>query len=205
MHKAVVNLSKWLAIAGGFVLAVLILVVVVSIIGRELNSFLHNDFFQNNMKGVADALLGIQLPGFYGNGGIKIGPFNGDYELVEAGIAFAIFAFLPYTQVTGGHATVDIFTAFWPAKAQRWLSAVIEVIFALVLIIIAVQLFQGTVDKFNRGQTTFLLQFPIWYAYALSMVGATLGALVGIYMAAVRVIEAVSGRMIAQDAGGADH
>jgi len=33
---------------------------------------------------------------------IGIGPINGDYELVEAGIAFSIFAFLPLTQITAG-------------------------------------------------------------------------------------------------------
>ena len=51
---------------------------------------------------------------------IGIGPINGDYELVEAGIAFSIFAFLPLTQITAGHATVDIFTNSLPPKIQRF-------------------------------------------------------------------------------------
>ncbi|MGH1368408.1 MAG: TRAP transporter small permease [Maritimibacter sp.] len=206
MHQAIVSTSRWLAIAGGVVLSVLILIVVISILGRELNSTLHGDFFQNNMQGFADWVLALKMPGFWGKNGIEIGPFNGDYELVEAGIAFAIFAFLPYTQVTGGHATVDIFTSWWSARAQRILTAVIDIVFAVVLVIIAVQLLKGTMDKFSRGQTTYLLQFPIWYAYAFSMVGATLGALVGIYMAVIRVIEAATGKTIADGAaGGAEH
>ena len=90
---------------------------------------------------------------------IGIGPINGDYELVEAGIAFSIFAFLPLTQITAGHATVDIFTNSLPPKIQRLLLAIIEIFFAAMLIMVAWQLREGMFDKLERGQTTFLLPF----------------------------------------------
>ena len=41
----------------------------------------------------------------------------------------------------------------------------------------------------SYNETTFLLQFPIWWAYALSLSAALLAAIVGVYMAFVRVIE----------------
>jgi hypothetical protein len=44
------------------------------------------------------------------------GPVKGDFEVVEAGIAFSIFAFLPICQLHGGHATVDIFTNLMPKR-----------------------------------------------------------------------------------------
>ena len=47
------------------------------------------------------------------------GPVPGDYELIEAGAAFAVFAFLPWCQLMRGHATVDVFTSFLPAAANR--------------------------------------------------------------------------------------
>ena len=83
---------------------------------------------------------------------IGIGPINGDYELVEAGIAFSIFAFLPLTQITAGHATVDIFTNSLPPKIQRLLLAVIEIFFAAMLIMVAWQLREGCLTNSNADK-----------------------------------------------------
>ncbi|WP_229738065.1 TRAP transporter small permease [Sinisalibacter lacisalsi] len=192
-----------MAIIGGFVLTALVAIVVLSILGRELNAILHNDLFQNHAKGFADWALGIQLPGIWGP--IKLGPFNGDYELVEAGIAFSIFSFLPLAQITGAHASVDIFTSWLPERADRVLTTVIEIVFAIVLVIIALQLWEGTQDKFNRGQTTFLLQVPIWWGYAASLLGAVMAAVVAIYLALARIAELLLGRRIAPVGEGAEH
>ena len=135
---------------------------------------------------------------------IGIGSINGDYELVEAGIAFSIFAFLPLTQITAGHATVDIFTNSLPPKIQRLLLAVIEIFFAAMLIMVAWQLREGMFDKLERGQTTFLLQFPVWWAYALSVFGAFAAAIVATYTAFARIFEAITGAQILE-VEGAEH
>lgn len=203
MHRFFLGMSKLMAIAGGLVLSILVAIVVLSIVGRELNSFLHGDLAQASFKGLADWLLGVQLPGIWGP--IKLGPVNGDYEIVEAGIAFAIFSFLPLAQITGAHATVDVFTSFLPERPNRFLTAGAELLFALVLVIIAVQLWQGTLSKFERHQTTFLLQFPVWWAYAASLVGAVMAAVVSVYVAVLRVVEFVTGRRIAPAGEGAEH
>ncbi|GGD27064.1 hypothetical protein GCM10011358_09240 [Sinisalibacter lacisalsi] len=203
MHRFFLGLSRLMAIIGGFVLTALVAIVVLSILGRELNAILHNDLFQNHAKGFADWALGIQLPGIWGP--IKLGPFNGDYELVEAGIAFSIFSFLPLAQITGAHASVDIFTSWLPERADRVLTTVIEIVFAIVLVIIALQLWEGTQDKFNRGQTTFLLQVPIWWGYAASLLGAVMAAVVAIYLALARIAELLLGRRIAPVGEGAEH
>jgi TRAP-type C4-dicarboxylate transport system permease small subunit len=192
-----------MAIAGGFVLSGLVAIVVLSIIGRELNSFLHGAFAQGAMKGLADWLLAVSVPGFWGP--IRIGPVNGDYELVEAGVAFAIFAFLPLAQITGSHATVDVFTSFLPEKPNHVLRTISEVAFAVVLVIIAVQLWEGTQNKLDRHQTTFLLQFPLWWAYAASLVGAVSAAVVSIYVALAHIVETATGRRIMPAGEGADH
>lgn len=203
MHRFFLGLSKLMAIAGGFVLSILVALVVLSIVGRELNSFLHSDFAQGSFKGLADWMLGVQVPGFWGP--IKLGPVNGDYEIVEAGIAFAIFSFLPLAQITGAHATVDVFTSFLPERPNRFLVAAAEVLFAIVLVIIAVQLWAGMLSKLERGQTTFLLQFPVWWAYAASVVGAIIAAVVSVYVAILRVAEFATGRKLAPAGEGAEH
>lgn len=194
MHRFFLRLSKGMAILGGIALSVIVGVVVLSILGRELNAFLHGDFAQGAFRPAADRLLAVRLPGLWGD--IRLGPVNGDYEIVEAGVAFAVFAFLPLAQITGAHATVDVFTNFLSERANRVLAAVAEVLFALVLVIIAVQLWHGTYAKFSRGQTTFLLQFPLWWAYAFSLFGAVLAAIVALYVAAERLVEMVVGRKV---------
>lgn len=194
MHRLVLTASRAMAILGGIVLSGLILVVCLSILGRTANTVLHDDAVQAVLPGLSRWLIDT-----------GVGAIRGDFELVEAGMAFAIFAFLPLTQITAGHATVDIFTSWLPVPVLRVLQALIEVLFAVVLIVIAVQLKEGLDSRIRSGQTTFLLQFPVWWSYAASLFAATVAALVGLYMAAVRVIEAVTGRAIAIHAFGADH
>lgn len=194
MHKLIYGLARIMAILGGLVLTLLILLTCVSILGRSLNGILHGDMMERIAPGFSTWLLDL-----------GVGPINGDFELVEAGVAFAIFAFLPLCQITAGHASVDIFTARLPAGVQRFLRAATEVLFAVVLILIAWRLFEGMASKRGYGETTFLLQFPIWWAYAASLVGAIVAAGVGVYMALVRLAELLTGRVIVADGAGADH
>ncbi|MCR9122379.1 MAG: TRAP transporter small permease [Phyllobacteriaceae bacterium] len=194
MYRFFFGISRLMAVVGGFVLSALIVMVCVSIIGRSLNGFLHADMVQAIVPGLANWLLEL-----------GIGPVNGDFELVEAGIAFAIFAFLPYCQITSGHATVAIFTDWLPERPQQFLRMVIEILFAVVLVVIAVQLKEGMDSRIRSGQTTFLLQFPIWWAYALSLAGAAIAACVAVYMAIVRSVEAFTGSVLIADDLGAEH
>jgi len=185
MHRFFLNISRGFAYLGGLMLAALIVLTCLSVLGRKLNDLLHGM--------VADGVMAGPARWFLDAG---IGAIYGDFELIEAGIAFAIFAFLPLCQISGGHAAVDIFTAKLPPRADRLLRAITETVFAAVLVLIAVQLAAGMDSKMRSGQTTFLLQFPLWWAYALSLTGAVAAAIVAVYMALVRVLEAAQGRAI---------
>jgi TRAP-type C4-dicarboxylate transport system permease small subunit len=187
-------LARLFARLGGAVLSALIVLTCLSIVGRALNSILHADSIQSFMPGMANALLAA-----------GVGPINGDFELVEAGMAFAIFAFLPLCQLNGAHASVDIFTSKLPQRVNLVLRTVIEIVFAAVLVLIAWQLMEGMQSKRASGQTTFLIQFPIWWAYMVSLTGATVAAVVAVYVAATRVIETVTGRVILPSDLEADH
>jgi len=125
---------------------------------------------------------------------IGVGPITGDFELVEAGVAFAIFAFLPFCQMTGGHATVDVFTSRLSPRINRVLQMIADVLFAVVLVVIAVQLFAGMQSKLRSGQTSFLIEFPVWWGYAACMLGAVIAAIISVYIGAMRVIGVINGR-----------
>ena len=180
MHHLMNRLAHFMAALGGLVLTALILLTCASILGRLLNTALHS------ISGVAPDLSAWAL-------GLGIGPINGDFELVEAGVAFAIFSFIPICQLTGGHADVDIFTSRLSPRINNCLRLGIEVVFAAVLVLIAVQLTSGMLAKRSFGETTFLLQFPIWWSYAASSVAAWVGAIVGVYMVFVRAKDVQTG------------
>ena len=185
MLNLIARLSRIMAYLGGAMLVMLIVMTCISILGRSLNSILHSDLLQSVMPGLANALLDL-----------GIGPVNGDYELLQAGMAFSIFAFLPICQLTAGHASVDVFTSMMPQKVSRFMVWLSELAFALVLVLIAWQLTNGLSDKYRGGETTFLLQFPVWWSYALSMTGAYMAALVAAVMFYYRSLEFLLGKKV---------
>lgn len=180
IHRVIMASARALAALGGAVLLALIGVTCVSVLGRELGAALQSDMLRN------DALAGWLR-------GLGIGAVYGDFELVEAGVAFCIFAFLPLCHLTGSHATVDILAARFSGRAQRVLASAIAVVFAAVMVVIAVQLWGGMLSKMRSGRTSALIEFPIWWAYAACMAGAGLAAVVAVYLAAVRCAEAWTG------------
>ena len=194
MYPFFLTLSKLMAWLGGLMLTALILLVCASVVGRELNGILHGATMTALAPGLATWLLDL-----------GIGPVNGDFEMVEAGIAFSIFAFLPLCQITGGHAAVDVFTNHFPDSVNRGLRLVTDVVFAAVMVLIAWQLWLGLLSKRASGQTTFLLEMPVWWAYALSLTGAVIAALVACYLAAMRIRETATGRVILPADLGAEH
>jgi tripartite ATP-independent transporter DctQ subunit len=187
MHRTMDKLARAMAILGGIVLVLLIILTCVSVLGRGLNTVFHG-WIGTVLPGISKWFLDL-----------GVGPILGDFELVEAGVAFAIFASLPLCQISSSHASVDIFTNNLPRKVNRLLQMIIEIVFAGVLILIAWRLYEGMLSKKSYGETTFLLQFPVWWAYAASLFGAIAAAIAGIYMAGVRTVEVLLGRDLVLD------
>lgn len=194
LHRIVLGLARIMALMGGVVLILLVLITCISILGRVVNTALHSALMMSVAPGLATWLIDA-----------GVGAIRGSYELVEAGMAFCIFAFIPFCQVTMGHASVDIFTKALPTRANRLLELLISVLFAVALVTIAIQLNAGMLRKLSSGQTSLLLEFPVWWAYAASLVGAALAAVTSVYIVLMRLYELLSGRMIAPNAVGADH
>ena len=185
MKRFMMGLCRFMAVLGGLVLTALIVLTCISIAGRLLNGFFHGPFMQSLAPGFANWAIEA-----------GVGPVTGDFELVEAGVAFAIFAFIPLCQITAAHASVDVFVSFFSAGVNRFLRMVTEIVFAAVLALIAWRLYDGMLSKLSYGETSFLLQFPVWWAYAASLFGAVVSALVSVYVSCVRIYEFMTGRII---------
>ena len=154
------RIARGLAYFGGFILVLLAIMTVISTIGR--------------------AFVGLQ---------IGLGPIPGDFELVEAGTAVAVFCFMSWCQLNQGHVTVDILVDMMPHRLNKALILIGNILVFCVAFVIAWRLWMGfgeQVTWFDQplrdllgfgykpftNNTTYILGMPIWYSYLLSFVGA---------------------------------
>ena len=159
------QIARALAYFGGIVLISFAIMTVLSTIGR--------------------AFVGLQ---------IGLGPIPGDFELVEAGTAVAVFCFLPWCQLNQGHVTVDIVADRLPARVNGTLILIGNALVLAVAFVIAWRLWMGfgeQVTWFSQSardmlgfgykpftyNSTYILGMPLWYSYSLSFVGAAFFAL----------------------------
>ncbi|MBX3638690.1 MAG: TRAP transporter small permease [Rubrivivax sp.] len=147
MSSIIYGLSRWLAWFGGFVLAVLALLSVVSICGRALSGY-----------------------GF--------GPVPGDFELVEAGAGLVVFSFMPWCHLRYAHATVDLLWGTYPRWLQRALTVFVDAMMLAVWILLVWRMGVATQEYHGFGEVSFILQMPVWWGYAASMVPAVIGCVV---------------------------
>ncbi|MGF1477591.1 MAG: TRAP transporter small permease [Geminicoccaceae bacterium] len=112
-----------------------------------------------------------------------LGPIPGDFELVEVGTAFAVSAFLPWCQLQKGHVTVDIVLAKAGARLNSAIDVFAHALMTAVAGLLTWRLFLGLMDKARYGETSFILQFPVWWGYAGCFVGLCCFVLVSAWTA----------------------
>lgn len=118
---------------------------------------------------------------------IGLGPVPGDFELVEVGIAVAVFAFLPWCHVQGGHATVDLLAGAMGPSLKKSIEAICDILMALLWLTLTWKMWDGMVEKMEQMETSFILQIPVWWAFAICLVGALIGCLTYLAKAAIAV------------------
>ena len=96
---------------------------------------------------------------------------SGDFEIVELGVGFAVFAFLPWTQYARAHARVDLLEANFPRIVNKLADLAADLLLLAIAVVMTWRLWLGMLDKRSFGETTFILQFPIWTAYVAALAG----------------------------------
>jgi TRAP-type C4-dicarboxylate transport system permease small subunit len=109
---------------------------------------------------------------------LGLGPIPGDFELVEMVTAVVVFFFLPWCYLKNGHAAVDLVYMRLPAWAQKAVTVFSDLMMLLAWVVLTWRLGVAMGDKMREGETTFILQWPIWWAFAVCLVGALVGCLV---------------------------
>jgi TRAP-type C4-dicarboxylate transport system permease small subunit len=113
--------------------------------------------------------------------GLGFGPVPGDFELVEAGAALAVFCFLPWAHLKRGHAVVDLLWRAYPAPLRRGLEIASDAMMAGVWVLLIWRMGVATLDYRANGEVTFILQFPVWWGYAASMIPGVLGCVIYVW------------------------
>lgn len=145
--------------------------------------------------GVLLLLVGLTCVSIAGRAlsGAGLGPVPGDYELVEIGIGFAVFAALPWCHLHRGHATVDLLAPLFGDRLNRWLDAVADLAVLAVAAVLAWRLALGMLDKKSYFETTFILGIEVWQGYALGLAGTAVLLVVAVWRAGESVT-ALTGR-----------
>ncbi|MEX1181186.1 MAG: TRAP transporter small permease [Cucumibacter sp.] len=151
--RAVFWLARSTAIGGGVALSVVVVIVVVSVIGRAL------------------------IP-------LGLGPIQGDFEMVQAGVLFAVFAFMPWCHLERGHAIVAIVTDRFSPRFGALAEFIWDLLMLVAAALVAWRLWAGLFDKYGNGESTFILRVPLWITYS----GGLVGALVFVVAAAYCVV-----------------
>jgi TRAP-type C4-dicarboxylate transport system permease small subunit len=110
-------------------------------------------------------------------GYLMAAPFPGDFELTEMGVAVAVFAFLPYCQVTFANVSADIFSAGAGPIVVRWLGRLGSLAAFFFSALLIWRMYEGMVDYQTYLETTAILQIPIWFAFVPTLLSLTLLAL----------------------------
>ncbi len=107
-------------------------------------------------------------------GGVVWKPFPGDFEMTEIGVAVAVFAFLPYCQLTDANVTADIFTANAGRRTIAFFKLLASIVALLFAGLLLWKMYAGMGDQRQYGYTTAILQFPTWKAFVPILISLAL-------------------------------
>ncbi len=107
-----------------------------------------------------------------------LGPVPGDFELVEAGTALAVFCFLPWCHLKRAHADVAMLWHAYPPAMRRFLFVLIEVLTLVVWCLLVWRMGLAMLEYRDNNEVTFILQMPVWWGYAASLLPGLFGCVV---------------------------
>ncbi|MFL5212336.1 MAG: TRAP transporter small permease [Microvirga sp.] len=100
---------------------------------------------------------------------LGFGSINGDFELVQIGVALSVFCFLPLTQARRGNIMVDTFTGWLPLRVQRAMDAFWDFVYAGFMALTAWCLMNGARDALASGLTSAMLGLNLWPVFAATV------------------------------------
>ena len=89
----------------------------------------------------------------------------GDYELVGIMNGVAVFAFLPYCQITLSNIVVDFFMDRASARAKSLCDAIGSLIYFALACLLTWRMIYGAIDMYKYYEQTATLSIPRWITF----------------------------------------
>ncbi len=110
-------------------------------------------------------------------------PIQGDFELLQVGLAIAVGGFLPWCHLKGGNIYIDFVTARASTRTQHRLEAFAGVLVAIMMALVSWRAGAGALAAKASGEVTMIRGFPLWISYLLMTPGLALTSLVALEIA----------------------
>jgi TRAP-type C4-dicarboxylate transport system permease small subunit len=110
-------------------------------------------------------------------------PIQGDVEITQLLIAVAISLGLPWCQWKRANIIVDFFTQNSPTAVQRRLDAIGCLLLATMGLLLAWRTGAGALAVRAAGETSMVLQLPMWWSYAALAPGLLLASVIALVQA----------------------
>ena len=146
--RKLLAVCKFVAILGGLVFVGLVIMSIVSIVGRKLFS----------------------------------APVPGDVEVLQMLAAVASASFFAYCHLMHGDVKVDFFTAGIGTSKRRILDAAGSMLLGMVGAVLTWRTWTGAMSLRDAGESSAILEIPVWIAQVLMVPSFLLMALAGFYV-----------------------
>jgi TRAP-type C4-dicarboxylate transport system permease small subunit len=110
-------------------------------------------------------------------------PIQGDFELLQVGLAIVVGGFLPWCHLKGANINIDFVTARASVRTQRRLDAFANVLVAIMMALVAWRAGVGALAAKASGEVTMIRGFPLWISYTLMTPGLALTSAVALDVA----------------------
>lgn len=135
---------------------------------------------------------------------VFLAPIPGDFELVAIGTGLAVFAFLPWCQMTRGNVLVDFFMMRAPVRAKTTCDVIGGIFYLLIAILLTWRMIFGGLDMYNYAEKSMTINFPRWTTFPPSILMMSFLVVVIGYTVWRSIRETRAGRYF-DDKDAADH
>ena len=96
-------------------------------------------------------------------------PVPGDFELVAIGTGLAVFAFLPWCQLTRGNVLVDFFMLRASTRVKICCDIVGSLLYLAIGVILTWRMTFGALDMYRYAEKSMTINFPRWTTFPPSI------------------------------------
>lgn len=128
-----------------------------------------------------------------------LAPIPGDFELVAIGTGLAVFAFLPWCQMTRGNVLVDFFMLKAPVRAKTTCDVIGGIFYLLIAMLLTWRMIFGALDMYNYAEKSMTINFPRWTTFPPSILMMAFLVIVIAYTVWRSIQETRAGRFFDQE------